>query len=146
MQGFPEICKLFQGFLQGKKVEKGWFRSLYSIQNNHLIRRNFLYSSAVEQMKLNLTDLMFPVAYVGSRMWGKVQSPATVQSVLKETELALSEDMIRIPGAHTLGNVSRYHPSAATTRTHAVGPVLTNLWKLNITPLTRQFAVNFYVL
>jgi hypothetical protein len=24
MQGFPETWKLFQGFLQGKKVEKGW--------------------------------------------------------------------------------------------------------------------------
>jgi hypothetical protein len=24
MQGFPEVWKLFQGFLQGKKVEKGW--------------------------------------------------------------------------------------------------------------------------
>jgi hypothetical protein len=26
MQGFPETWKLFQGFLQGKKIEKGWFR------------------------------------------------------------------------------------------------------------------------
>jgi hypothetical protein len=24
MQGFPETWKLFQGFLQGKKIEKGW--------------------------------------------------------------------------------------------------------------------------
>jgi hypothetical protein len=26
MQGFPETWKLFQGFLQGKKIEKGWSR------------------------------------------------------------------------------------------------------------------------
>jgi hypothetical protein len=26
MQGFPQTWKLFQGFLQGKKIEKGWTR------------------------------------------------------------------------------------------------------------------------
>jgi hypothetical protein len=27
MQGFPETCKLFQGFLQGKKVQKGYINA-----------------------------------------------------------------------------------------------------------------------
>jgi hypothetical protein len=27
MQGFPETCKLFQGFLQGKKVEKAGLKT-----------------------------------------------------------------------------------------------------------------------
>jgi hypothetical protein len=32
MQGFPETWKLFQGFLQGKKIEKGWFRRYRSTE------------------------------------------------------------------------------------------------------------------
>jgi hypothetical protein len=65
-----------------------------------------MYSSAVQQMKLNLTALMFPVAYIESQ----ARYSLRLQSVLKETELALSEDMIPIPAAHTLRNVARYHP------------------------------------
>jgi len=36
MQGFPETRKLFQGFLQGKQIEKGWSKLMWFGQ----LRRN----------------------------------------------------------------------------------------------------------
>jgi hypothetical protein len=32
MHGFPETWKLFQGFLQGKKIEKGWYRLCWEMK------------------------------------------------------------------------------------------------------------------
>jgi hypothetical protein len=36
MQGFPETWKLFQGFFQGKKIEKGWSKQ-WSLLCHHFI-------------------------------------------------------------------------------------------------------------
>jgi hypothetical protein len=42
MQGFPETWKLFQGFLQGKKIGKGW--SISTILQGCISQKAIIYS------------------------------------------------------------------------------------------------------
>jgi hypothetical protein len=38
MEGFPDTSKLFQGLLQGKKLEKSWLRILYRLRSPTQLR------------------------------------------------------------------------------------------------------------
>jgi hypothetical protein len=37
MQEFPETWKLFEGFLQGKKIEKGWANATEELLNTRKV-------------------------------------------------------------------------------------------------------------
>jgi hypothetical protein len=54
MQGFPETWKLFQGFLQGKKIEKGWIKVSH---NSFLFCVWWFYS-------LKIADCLFVVIFL----------------------------------------------------------------------------------
>jgi hypothetical protein len=118
MQGFPETSKLFKGFLQGKKIEKGWgevpvgFRTGMSWENwrgtsyDHTLT-NYLHNSLgkcrVCKVKMDFPICLWPESNLNINFHG--WNYTSLRSVVAITVIQpLTPRMLRLMYLHVISS------------------------------------------